>query len=236
MTNTSRRTRLTSGGMKQRLVVGLATLFVACCLLASPAGAGGGHNDAVAPALPDNAQPQNAVAGPDVEIRIDGVKVVVPDLVLRDQEGRRVRFYSDLIKDKVVVLSFFYTSCEFVCTMQGAAFSKLQTLLSERLGKSVHLISVTTDPKTDTPQQLKAWGTRYHAKPGWTLVTGEVAEMNKLLKQFTGNPTGKGMHAPVTFIGNDRRGVWIGAGGVSAPEQLLDLVVAIAQEGDDTAK
>ncbi len=47
-----------------------------------------------------------------VEVNIKGAgKVRIPDLVLHDQEGRKVRFYSDLIKGKVVVLSFFYTNC-----------------------------------------------------------------------------------------------------------------------------
>ncbi|HEY2962564.1 MAG TPA: SCO family protein [Pyrinomonadaceae bacterium] len=153
----------------------------------------------------------------------------VPDLVLRDQEGRPVHFYSDLIKDKIVVLSFFYTSCTSSCPMQGKIFSELQALLGERLGKSVFLISVTTDPVRDQPRQLKIWATRYKVKPGWTLVTGNEAEMNKLLVQFIGNKAGGGMHLPVTFIGNDRKGIWTGASGVFAPEDLLKAVDYLAQ-------
>lgn len=157
----------------------------------------------------------------EVEVNIRGVKLKIPDLVLRDQEGRKVRFYSDLIKDKVVVLSFFYTSCSYTCTLQGRTFSKLQSLLGERLGKSVFLISVTTDPETDDPAQLKAWSKRYNVQPGWTLVTGEVTEMNKLLKPFTGNSAGGGMHLPAIFIANDRTALWTSATGVFAPADLL---------------
>ena len=124
-------------------------------------------------------------AAPVVEVDIGGVgKVEIPDLVLRDHEGRKARFYSDLIKDKTVVLSFFYTSCAYSCSMQGKTFSSLQSLLGERLGKSVFLISVTTDPAKDTPGQLKSWGKRYDIQPGWTLVTGDVAQMNKILIPF----------------------------------------------------
>jgi protein SCO1/2 len=156
------------------------------------------------------------------EVDVGGVgKVEIPDLLLRDHEGRKVRFYSDLIKDKVVVLSFFYTSCIYSCTMQGKTFSTLQSLLGDRLGKSVFLISVTTDPAKDTPAQLKAWGKRYGVQPGWTLVTGDVSEMNKLLLPFTGNPAGGGMHLPTTFIGNAKKGVWISAAGVFAAEDVL---------------
>ena len=160
----------------------------------------------------------------EVEVEIRGEKIKIPDLNLRDQDGRRVRFYSDLIKDKVVVLSFFFTSCTYLCTRQGKVFSELQSLLGERLGKSVFLIFVTTNPAKDNPQQLKAWGERYKLKPGWTLVTGEEAEMNELLVRFTGSKAGGGMHLATTFIGNDRTGSWNSAVGIFAPEDLLKAV------------
>jgi protein SCO1/2 len=166
---------------------------------------------------------------PLVEFDIRGVKVRVPDVVLRDQEGRPVRFYSDLIKDKVVVLSFFYTSCAYTCGLQGKTFSKLQSLLGERLGKSVFLISVTIDPAKDDPLKLKAWGQRYNLQPGWTLVTGEEAEMNKILVPFVGVPAGGTMHFPATFIGNDRKGSWTSVGGILAPGELKDAVDFISR-------
>ncbi|HKR11658.1 MAG TPA: SCO family protein [Pyrinomonadaceae bacterium] len=177
---------------------------------------------------------QHSKTGEDVEISVGGAKLTIPDLVLLDQEGRKVRFYSDLIKDKVVVLSFFYTSCDYSCLMQGRTFSKLQSLLGERLGKSVFLISVTTDPVKDNPQQLKAWATRHRVEPGWTLVTGEEAEMSKLLGPFTGDGAGSATHLPSTFIGNDKTGLWTSATGVFAAEDLLRVINYIAR--DDATK
>ena len=177
---------------------------------------------------------QNSKDDEGIVIDLQGVKLTIPNLVLHDHEGRQVRFYSDLIKDKVVVLSFFYTSCAYTCTMQGRTFAKLQSLLGERLGKSVFLISVTTDPVKDNPMRLKAWAMHYKVEPGWTLVTGEVSEINKLLLPFTGNRAGGGMHLPSTFIGNDKSGVWISATGVFSPENLLQVVNHLTR--DDTRK
>jgi len=165
-----------------------------------------------------------SAAAPEVSFNVKGVEVRVPDVVLRDQEGREVRFYSDLIKDKVVVLSFFYTSCAYTCGLQGRTLSRLQSLLGERLGKSVFLVSVTIDPAKDDPFKLKAWGQRYNLQPGWTLVTGEEAEMNKILLPFIGTPAGVGMHFPATFIGNDSKHLWTNAAGVLTPENLLDAI------------
>jgi cytochrome oxidase Cu insertion factor (SCO1/SenC/PrrC family) len=236
MFGTRRYTRLASGGMRRQLVAGVMTLFLACCLIAPPVGAGAAQPDRPALTLEYESQDQNSAAGQGVEVDIKGVKVMIPDLVLRDQEGRKVRFYSDLIKGKVVVLSFFYTSCTYICTRQGRVFSELQSLLSERLGKSVFLIFVTTDPVTDTSEQLKAWATRYNANPGWTLVTGEEAEMNKLLIPFTGDTAGGGMHLAATFIGNDRSGFWTSAVGIFAPEDLLRAIDYVTQDDTDRSK
>jgi protein SCO1/2 len=165
----------------------------------------------------------------EVEVDVQGVKIKIPDVVLRNQEGQDVRFYSDLIKDKVVVLDFFYANCTYVCARQGKVFSELQSLLGERLGKSVFLISVSTDPVKDNPEQLKAWGARYKLKPGWTLVTGDEAEMNKLLVRFTGNKAGGGMHVPATFIANDTKGLWTSAVGLFAPTDLLKAIDSVSK-------
>lgn len=236
MFNIERHTRLTQVGMKRQLVAGVMTLFIACCLNAPPVGAGEGQFYHPASALEYDGQDQNLDSRQEVEVNIKGVKVMIPDLVLSDQEGRKVRFYSDLMKGKVVVLSFFYTNCNYSCTMQGRVFSELQSLLGERLGKSVFLISVTTDPVTDNPEKLKAWGARYKVKPGWTLVTGEEAVMSRLLMQFTGSRAGGGMHLPVTFIGNDRTGVWTSAAGVFAPKDVVKVVDYIERDGADRSK
>lgn len=189
--------------MKRRLVASVMLVLFACGLV-------GGQNQ--------------TAATPSVEFNVGSGKIRFPDLELRDQEGRKVRFYSDLIRDKVVVLSFFYTNCTFTCTMQGKTFSRLQTLLGERLGKSVVLISVSTDPAKDKPGELKAWAKRYNVQPGWTVVTGEEREMSKLLIPFTGSPAGAEMHQPVTFIGNDKTGTWTSADGVFSAEELLKVV------------
>lgn len=195
-------------------------LFLLCSLLCGVAGA------------------QKQRATPIVEVEIEGVgKVKIPDLDVQDQGGRKIRFYSDLIKDKVVVLSFFYTSCTYSCTMQGKTFSKLQSLLGDRLGQSVFLISVTIDPARDDVARLKSWGKRYDVQSGWTLVTGKEAELNKLLIPFTGNRAGAEMHMPSTFVGNAKTGVWTSASGVFDPEILLNAVdfvmrdAALTREG-----
>ena len=91
------------------------------------------------------------------------------------------------------------------------------------------LISVSTDPVRDNPQQLKAWGERYKRQPGWTLLTGDEAEVNKLLFPFTGNKAGGGMHMPATFMANDRIGQWTSAIGIFVPTDLLKAIDSVTK-------
>ena len=149
----------------------------------------------------------------------------LPDLTLLDQNGRRVRFYSDLIKNKVVLISFFYTSCTYTCLMQGRVFSELQAELGDRLGKDVFLISVTMDPETDTPERLKSWAAQHGLRKGWTLVTGGKDEMAKLVGHLTGNPLGRiEMHAPFIYVGNDKKNNWAATYGLDAPKKLVKKI------------
>jgi protein SCO1 len=143
------------------------------------------------------------------KVIIDGRQLVIPDVLLTDQAGKKVHFYTDLLEGKSFVLGFFFTDCTYICLRQGTLFSALQKQLGERLGKETFIISVTVNPKRDTVKRLKAWGARYGRKSGWTLVTGSVSEMDKLLMAFTGEGTGpRDIHAGFIFIANDKTGRW----------------------------
>lgn len=158
------------------------------------------------------------VLGQKQEIVIADRTLHVPDVWVVTQDGKRVRFYSDLIKDKSVAVGFFFTSCSFVCTWHGEVFSSFQKHLAGRLGKEVFLISVSMDPLTDTPARLKRWGAKYGRRSGWTLVTGGKAEMNELLKSLTGDAIGpKEAHSSFFYIYNRNTETWSHMSGYPTP-------------------
>jgi protein SCO1/2 len=152
------------------------------------------------------------------------VRQQIPDIDCLDQDGKRLRFNTDLVKGKVVVINFIFTSCTYTCPRLGQSFARLQTTLGDRTGKDVHLISISTDPVTDTPSRLKEWATRMHAKPGWTLVTGDKAEIDRLLKVMTGDPSGQATHSPLLLIGNESKGSWIEAYAFDNPVRLVQQI------------
>src|SRR5688572_20875935 len=93
----------------------------------------------------------------------------IADVPVVDQHGAAKRFYSELVKDRIVAMNFIFTSCTTICPTLGANFAKVQSLLGES-GRDVSLISISIDPVNDTPARLAAWSTRLGGKPGWTLV------------------------------------------------------------------
>ncbi|HSS18888.1 MAG TPA: SCO family protein [Pyrinomonadaceae bacterium] len=171
-------------------------------------------------------QPATAAAEENsTDLRTDQFKDKIPNFVLRDQSGKNVRFYSDLIKGKIILLSFFFTECRAVCDAQGRNLAKLQTLLGKRLGRDVFIISVTRTPETDTSTNLSAWARRFSVKPGWTLVTGNRPDIARLVGTFANDSLGsQEMHSSPILIGNDKTGSWFISSGLSAPDRLLELI------------
>jgi protein SCO1 len=151
-------------------------------------------------------------------------KLSIPDITVLDQDGQKKKFYTDLVKDRIVVINFVFTSCKAMCPLLGANFSRLQSALGERLGQDVFLISVSTDPEIDSPEKMKTWGEKFKAKAGWTLVTGNKEDLARLLRVFTGDGPSKNYHAPMLCVVNDSKKTHRWAYGFEAPERVIEIV------------
>ncbi|HEU4597469.1 MAG TPA: SCO family protein [Pyrinomonadaceae bacterium] len=150
--------------------------------------------------------------------------MAIPDLELLDQDGRKVNFYSDLVKGKVVAINFIFTTCTTICPPLGATFARVQRDLGERTGRDVHFISVSVDPVTDTPERLKAWGEKFKAGAGWTFVTGDKPQVDALLRALAASSARREDHSPTVLVGNDATGQWTRAYGLAKPSQLVQLI------------
>jgi protein SCO1/2 len=152
----------------------------------------------------------------------------IPDVEVTTGDGETVRFYRDLVRGQAVAMNFVFTTCTTICPPMGANFGQLQKLLGDRAGRDVRLISVSVDPVTDTPERMRAWGARFGAGPGWTLVTGERAQVTRLLKALGVFTPDVADHAPVVLLGDDRRGEWTRAYGLTPPAKLVEILDRVA--------
>jgi protein SCO1 len=159
----------------------------------------------------------------------------LPDVTLIDQAGLSVRLH-DLLDGKVAVIQTMFTTCGTICPPLGANFGRLQTLIADM--PDVVLISISVDPITDTPERLRAWGEKFGAGPGWTLLTGSSSDIAKTLKALRVFSAEREQHTSMVVVGDHRSGRWTRVDGLSEPSVLLATITqlrASASAGTESA-
>lgn len=146
------------------------------------------------------------------------------DVELIDQDGQKLRFYNDVLKNKVVIINTFFTTCTSVCPPMNRNLEKIQDALGDRLGKDAFLVSISVDPETDTPLRLKDYARRFHARAGWLFLTGKKENVDWALYKLGQYVETKDDHSTIIIIGNEPKGLWKKAFGLAKPEELMKIV------------
>lgn len=149
------------------------------------------------------------------------------DTILVDQDGRELRFYSDLLAGKVVVINSMFTDCTGSCPVMSKKLQALQEHLGDRVGRDVHLISITVDPERDTPARLKEHATAFGAGPGWHLLTGSKENVKTVLSKLGQWVEERDAHETVFLVGNDRTGLWKKAFALAKTEDVVAIVDSV---------
>ncbi len=151
-----------------------------------------------------------------------------PDVVLTTQDNKKVHLYDDLIKDKVMLINFMYTSCDQICPRVTQNLVRVQKLLANRIARNIFFYSFTLDPKHDTPAVLKDYAAIHRVGPGWSFLTGTPEEMEMLRRRlgFT-DPDPEKDKDRETHIGNVRYGnevrqLWGACPGMSRAEFIVE--------------
>jgi protein SCO1/2 len=153
-----------------------------------------------------------------------------PNLALTTHEGRKVKFYDDLVKDKIVIFNMMYAKCEGVCMPITRNLLRVQKLLGNRVGKDIFMYSFTLKPQEDTIHALQHYAHMHHVQPGWLFLTGSVADM-ETVRQKLGivdpDPEvdkDKSNHIGVIKYGNEPLERWGGCPGLTSPEWIVETL------------
>ncbi|HKQ53390.1 MAG TPA: SCO family protein [Pyrinomonadaceae bacterium] len=152
------------------------------------------------------------------------------DVVLVNQDGERMRLYTDLLKDKVVVINFFFATCQGSCLPMNRNMQKVQDVFGDRLGKDAYLISISVDPATDTPARLKEYAAKVGARPGWYFITGDKENVALALKKLGQYVENREDHTNIVLIGNERTGLWKKAFGLAKSEEFNKVVESVLND------
>jgi protein SCO1/2 len=156
------------------------------------------------------------------------------DVELLDQDGRKVRFYSDVLKGKTVIVNAFFTTCTSVCPPMNRNMEKIQAALGDRVGRDVLLVSISVDPETDTPARLKEYSRKFHAGAGWLFLTGKKENVDWALYKVGQYVEDKQDHTTVFIVGNEATGLWKKAFGMAKPAELIQIVESVANDNGES--
>jgi len=154
------------------------------------------------------------------------------DLKVVTSEGREVRFYSDLLKDRVVLISFFYLDCGTVCPLQNKILAELQNLLPERLGKDILILSVTVDPARDKPELVHAYARAWNARPGRLFLSGTKTNIDWIAYKLGGYVEDPKTHKTTYLLGNVKTGHWMTVRPDTKARVLADNLLKLAEENN----
>ena len=170
--------------------------------------------------------PAQAPAKPDES----AARKYFTDVILVNQNGEKMRFYSDLLEGKTVIIDSFFATCQGSCLPMNRNLQKVQEALGDRLGKDVNIISISVDPTVDTPPMLKAYAKKLDAKPGWYFLTGDKESVDFALKKLGQFVDDKQDHLNIFIIGNDRTGLWKKAFGLAKSEEIVKVVESVVDD------
>ncbi len=174
---------------------------------------------------------QESTAAPPPAANADSpAKKYFSDVVLVNQNGEKMRFYSDLLQNKVVIINSFFATCTGSCLPLNRNLEKLQKGLGARMGKDVYIISISVDPTVDTPASLKAYAKKLNAGPGWYFLTGDKETVDFALKKIGHFVDNKESHLNVFIVGNERTGLWKKAFGLAQSDELMKVVDSVVND------
>lgn len=151
----------------------------------------------------------------DREKYFQAIDKPAPDFALQDADGKRVGL-SDL-RGKVIVLHFIYAGCPDICPLHADKIAEVQAMINQTpMREQVRFVTITTDPKNDTPDVLRAYGSQHGLdSANWVFLTTRQDEpedaTRKLAEQFghkfTKTEDGYQVHGIVTHV-IDQEGRW----------------------------
>ena len=154
----------------------------------------------------------------------------LPNVPLLTHDGKRVNFYDDLVRGKIVTLNFFYTKCDEVCPGVTANLAQVQKLFGDEVGTKLFMYSLSLKPEEDDVAAIRRYREMFHAKPGWTFLTGKPADLEKIRRGIGFSYPDPAIDRDKTqHIGNVRYGneplmLWAACPGLANPKYLAESI------------
>ena len=153
------------------------------------------------------------------------------DLEVVDQNGRKLRFYSDVLKGRVVLINFIFTNCPDACPMVTHKLMQVRNMMVPAIKDDVWFISISVDPERDTPQAMKEFATKQGVDESrWLFLTGDKKNLEFIVKRLGQYTQEVEAHSTLMLAGNDRTRHWTRVMPMVPPEGVAQQLRALAEE------
>lgn len=154
------------------------------------------------------------------------------DLEVIDQNGKRLRFYSDVLKDRVVLINVIFTNCQDACPLITQHLIRTRGRLAPAIKDEVWFVSLSTDPERDTPEAMKAFAERQGVDESrWLFLTGSEENIVKILQKLRRYTPNLNAHSTQLLAGTTReRHEWIPLPPGIQPEGIAAVLRSLAEQ------
>jgi cytochrome oxidase Cu insertion factor (SCO1/SenC/PrrC family) len=154
------------------------------------------------PAVAGNAPADEAAAEAKARDYFSNVELV-------DQNGQRLKFYDEVLKDNVVVISFIFTNCQSACPLMTRNLTMIRDMLREDERRNIQFVSISIDPLRDTPSAMKEFAQKHDADiEGWLWLTGQPDDVNYITKRLGSYTDDPEMHTTTLLAANVPNAHW----------------------------
>jgi protein SCO1 len=154
----------------------------------------------------------------------------LPNVELITQDNQRVHFYTDLVKDRRVVIQFMFARCKDICPVITHHLVEVQKILKDRVGRDIFFYSITLSPEEDSPRDLKAYAKMHGVGQGWTFLTGkpdDILLLRKSLGFFYDDPkedADRNNHSGMLVVGTEPLMRWAMCQGGADPKWIATVI------------
>lgn len=170
-----------------------------------------------------------ATAATDAAAREAKARNYFTDTVLQAQDGRSLRFYSDVLKDQVVLVNFVFTECGDSCPLITHKLLQARQSLGPQ-ARNVRYVSITIDPERETPQTMAAFARKHGAvDPQWLWLSGSKANIELVTKRLGAHTDTREEHFTGLIVGNLRTDRWVKIRPDAPPQAIAEQLRRVGE-------
>jgi len=164
--------------------------------------------------------------------RDKGAREYFTDLEVVDQNGNKLRFFSDVLKGRVVLINVIFTNCVSACPLVTQLLSVTRDELVPSVKDEVWFVSISVDPERDTPEALKAFAKRQDVDESrWLFLTGDKQNIDHILGKIKRYTPDIDAHSTQLLAGTTRgRHEWIPLPAGAQPGAIAAVMRSLVEQ------